>query len=107
MSIRVIAYDRLSSREAFKTLENVYIVLRPCINFFQPVSNLVRKSGHGVKVYKLCDAAQTPYQRLLESGVLREDKEHELAETYRALNPVSLLKEIRQSVEHLCTLAER
>jgi hypothetical protein len=104
---RVIGYDRFSSRAAFKVLEDVYTLLRLYINFFQPVSKLVRKSRHGVKVYKLYDTAHTPYQSLLGSGVLIEDKKRELAETYGALTPVTLLEEIRQSVEHLCNLAER
>jgi len=41
------------------------------------------------------------------SGVLTEDKKRELADMYGGLNAVTLLEEIRQSVEHLCTLAER
>ena len=104
---RVIGYDRFSSRAAFKALEDVYALLRLYINFFQPVSKLVRKSRHGAKVYKVYDTARTPYQRLLRSGILTEDKKRELADMYGALNPVTLLEEIRQSVEHLCTLAER
>jgi hypothetical protein len=104
---RVIGYDRFSSREAFKALENVYTVLRLYINFFQPVLKLVTKSRHGAKVYKVYDTAHTPYQRLLRGGVLTEDKKRELADVYGALNPVTLLEEIKQSVEHLCTLAER
>jgi hypothetical protein len=104
---RVIGYDRFSSRAAFRALGDVYTVLRLYINFFQPVSKLVRKSRHGAKVYKVYDTALTPYQRLLESGVLTEDKKRELADLYAALNPVTLLKEIRQSVDRLCTLAER
>ena len=104
---RVIGYDRFSSREAFKTLENVYTVLRLYSNFFQPVLKLVTKSRHGAKVHKVYDTAHTPYQRLLRSGVLTEDKKRELAAVYGALNPVTLLEEIKQSVEHLCTLAER
>jgi hypothetical protein len=104
---RVIGYDRFSSKAAFKALEDIYTLLRLYINFFQPVSKLVRKSRHGAKVYKLYDTAQTPYQRLLRSGALTEDKKHHLADTYGALNPVTLLEEIRQSVEYLCTLAER
>jgi len=104
---RVIGYDRFSSKAAFKALGDVYTLLRLYINFFQPVSKLVRKSRHGAKVYKLYDIAQTPYQRLLRSGALTEDKKRELADMYGALNPVRLLTEIRQSVEHLCTLAER
>jgi len=104
---RVIGYDRFSSKTAFKALGDIYALLRLYINFFQPVSKLVRRSRHGAKVYKLYDIAQTPYHRLLRSGVLTEDKKREMGDTYSALNPVSLLKEIRQSVEHLCTLAER
>jgi len=104
---RVIGYDRFSSREAFKVLGDVYAVLRLYINFFQPVLKLVRKSRHGAKVYKVYDTAHTPYQCLLRSEVLREDKERELADVYAALNPVALLQQIRQSVEQLCALAER
>jgi predicted DNA-binding transcriptional regulator len=104
---RVIGYDRFSSREALKALENIYALLRLYINFFQPVSKLITKSRHGAKVYKVYDIARTPYQRLLRSGVLTEDKKSELTYIYNALNPVALLEEIRQSVEHLCTLAER
>jgi hypothetical protein len=104
---RVIGYDRFSSRAAFQTLGDVYKLLRLYINFFQPVSKLVRKSRHGAKVYKVYDAAQTPYQRLLRSGVLTEDKKRELADMYGTLNPVALLQQIRQSVEQLHTLAAR
>ena len=104
---RVIGYDRFSSKEAFKTLDDVYTLLRLYINFFQPVLKLAGKSRNGAKVHKIYDTAQTPYQRLLKSGVLAEDKKRELANIYGALNPVTLLKQIRQSVEHLWTLAER
>jgi hypothetical protein len=104
---RVIGYDRFSSKAALEALDDIYTLLRLYVNFFQPVSKLVRKSRHGAKVHRVYDTAQTPYQRLLKSGVLTEDKKRELADTYGALNPLTLLKEIRQSVEHLCTLAER
>jgi len=104
---RVIGYDRFSSKAAFKALDDVYTLLRLYVNFFQPVLKLVGKSRHGARVHKVYDKAQTPYQRLLKSGVLTEDKRRELTNIYAALNPVALLKQIRQSVEHLWTLAER
>jgi hypothetical protein len=104
---RVIGYDRFSSRAAFQELEDVYTLLRLYTNFFQPVLKLVGKTRNGAKVHKVYDTAQTPYQRLLKSGVLTEDKKHELGNIYGALNPVMLLKQIRQSVEHLWTLAEK
>jgi hypothetical protein len=104
---RVIGYDRFSSKAAFKGLGDVYSLLRLYVNFFQPVLKLVGKNRNGAKVHKVYDVAQTPYQRLLKSGVLTEDKRRELASIYGALNPVTLLKQIRESVEHLWTLAER
>jgi len=104
---RVIGYDRFSSKEAFETLGDVYTLLRLYVNFFQPVLKLMGKSRNGAKVHKVYDTAQTPYQRLLRSGVLTADKKRELANIYGALNPVTLLKQIRQSVEYLWTLAER
>lgn len=103
---RVIGYDRFSSKEALKALEDVYTLLRLYINFFQPVLKLVAKSRHGAKVRKVYDTAQTPYQRLLKSGVLTEDKQRELAAVYMALNPVILLRQVREAVKHLWTLAD-
>jgi hypothetical protein len=104
---RNIGYDHFSSKAAFKTLDDVYTLLRLYINFFQPVLKTVAKSRHGAKVYKVFDTAKTPYQRLLESDILNEAKKRELASIYQALNPAKLLKQIRHEVEHLWTLAER
>jgi len=104
---RVIGYDRFTSKAALQALDTVYTLLRLYVNFFQPVLKLVGKSRHGAKVHKVYDTAQTPYQRLLRSGILAEPKRQELAAIYGALNPVTLLRQIRQQVEHLWTLAER
>jgi hypothetical protein len=104
---QIIGYDRFSSKAAFKALEDVYTLLRLYVNFFQPVLKLVKKTRHGARVHKVYDTAQTPYQRLLKSEVLTENKKRELANIYGALNPVTLLKQIRKTVEYLWTLAER
>ena len=68
---------------------------------------LVKKTRHGAKVHKVYDTAQTPYQRLLKAGILAEAKRQELAATYYSLNPVLLLKQINENLEHLWTMAER
>jgi hypothetical protein len=57
-------------------------------------------------VHKVYDTARTPYQRLLESGVLTEVKRQELAATYYILNPILLLKQINENLECLWKLAE-
>jgi hypothetical protein len=104
---RTIGYDRFSSKEAFKALDDVYILLRLFVNFFQPVMKLVGKSRNGARVHKVFDKAKTPYQRLLESGILTVDKKKELDSIYSALNPAKLLKQIRRETEHLWTLANK
>ena len=104
---RVIGYDRFSSKAAFERLDDVYTLLRLYVNFFQPVLKLVSKRRHGAKVCKVYDTAQTPYKRLLSSGVLTQEKGKELEAIYTALNPVMLLRQIKATVEHLWTLAER
>ena len=96
-----------NSKAAFQALEGIYTLLRLYINYFQPVLKLVAKTRHGAKVHKVYDKAQTPYERLLKSGVLSDEKKRQLAAIYLALNPAKLLKQIRQEVEHLWTLAER
>jgi len=103
---RVVGYDRFSSKAAFQALGDVYTLLRLYVNYFQPVLKLVAKTRRGAKVHKVYDKAQTPYQRLLLSGVLTEEKQRELANIYQFLNPVTLLEQIRQTVAHLWTLAE-
>ena len=104
---RVIGYDRYSSKAAFKALDDVYTLLRLYVNFFQPVLKLVGKTRHGARVRKVYDTAQTPYQRLLKSGVLADQKKRQLESIYHALNPVMLLSQINEAVKHLWSLADR
>jgi len=104
---RLVGYDRYSSRVALDALNRVYDLLRLYVNFFQPVMKLVSKTRHGAKVHKVYDRAQTPYQRLLKAGILTEAKRQELATTYHGLNPVILLKQINENLEHLWAMAER
>ena len=95
-----------SIRAALEALNRTYDLLRHYVNFFPPVMKLVAKTRHGTKVHKVYDTARTPYQRLLESGVLTEAKQQELAAMYHRLNPVLLLKQINKNLEHLWNLAE-
>ena len=71
-----------------------------------PVMKLLYKTRHGAKVHKVYDTAKTPYQRLLKAGILTEAKRQELAAIYYGLNPVTLLKQINENLEHLWTMAE-
>ncbi|MFQ5875036.1 MAG: transposase family protein [Dehalococcoidia bacterium] len=104
---RVVGYDRYATRDALEQLNRLYHYLRLHINFFQPVMKLQHKTRHGAKVHKVYDTARTPYQRLLESGVLSTQQRDELAKLCHTLNPVQLLAHINQALEQLWTLAAR
>ena len=104
---RLVGYDRYSSPAALDRLNLIYSVLRQYVNFFQPTMKLVSKTRHGAKVHKVYETAKTPYQRLLESGVLTADKQTQLAAIYRGLNPVQLLKYLNGHLEKLWKLADR
>ncbi len=104
---RMVGYDRYSSHVALERLNLIYAILRQYVNFFQPTMKLISKTRHGAKVHKVYDTAKTPYQRLLESGVLTADRRAELAATYYGLNPVKLLKYLNGHLEKLWKLADR
>ena len=104
---RVVGYDRYSSHAALERLNLIYATLRHYVNFFQPTMKLVSKTRHGAKVKKVYDIAKTPYQRLLQSGVLTPAKKSELTAIYQGLNPLQLLRQFNGNVSRLWKLAER
>jgi hypothetical protein len=103
---RIVGYDRYSTKAAYECLDRLYYLVRLQYNFFQPTMKLISKTRHGAKVHKVYEKAQTPYQRLLNAGVLTEAKKAELVTTYAGLNPVALLKQINANLEQLWRLAE-
>jgi hypothetical protein len=104
---RLIGYDRYTTHAALAQLNALYRVLRLYWNFFQPLRKVVAKVRHGARVTKRYDRAQTPYQRLLASGVLTPDQRHALNTLYCSLNPVALRIQIQEHLRHLWQLAER
>ena len=103
---QLVGYDRYSSKPALDVLRRLYRALRLHINFFQPVMKLQRKTRHGAKVHKVYDQATTPYQRLVESGVLAKSQRQRLAAIYAATNPVRLHARIEDTLNKLWDLAD-
>ena len=104
---RLIGYDRYTTHAALAQLNALYRVLRLYWNFFQPLRKLTAKVRHGARVTKRYDRAQTPYQRLLASGVLTSDQHHALDTLYRSLNPLALRTQIQETLRRLWQLADR
>src|SRR2546427_3914115 len=63
-------------------------------NLFQPVMHLTEKTMEGDKVRRKWDEAQTPYQRLLATGVLSQEQQERLQALYERTNPLLLREEI-------------
>jgi hypothetical protein len=94
-------YERLDSRRQCAALDNLYDLLWVYNNLFQPVLHLVGKEVVDGKLHRKWDQAQTPYQRLLASGVPSPKQEVRLASLYTGTNPRQLRKAIYQAVEQL------
>jgi hypothetical protein len=104
---RIIGYDRYSTRAAFEALTAVHELLRPHINFFQPIRKLISKQRHGARIVKRYDRAQTPYRRLLASGVLSPAQRDALEVEYQRHIPVQLRAELATRLSELLKLADR
>lgn len=104
---RLIGYQRYSTNSALECMSRVYDAVHMYVNFFQPTMKLVSKTRFGSKVHRVYDTAQTPYQRLLRSGILSDTKQSELAAVYAGLNPVQLRAQLDEHLEKLWRLADR
>jgi hypothetical protein len=103
---RLVGYDRYSSRAAFGVLQRLYGLLRLQLNFVRPVRKLLSKHRSGAQVVKRYDAPRTPYQRVLEAGVLTPGQRDALAAQCAALDPIALAREIEQTLDVLWKLAD-
>lgn len=106
---RLVGYGRYESEAALAQLNRVYDLLRVWTNFWQPSLKLIAKERDDAtgKSRKTYDVAQTPYRRLLASGVLTAEQERALANTYAACGPVELRRHLAAAVERLGRLQKR
>ena len=85
-----VGHARLVGVQAYSQLREVYRALRLVVNCFQPSLKLQATVPKGEQVHRVYDAAQTPLQRLLASGVLPEDGQRDLRERVQQIDPLAL-----------------
>ena len=73
----------------------IYAAARLHVNFFQPSFKLKEKRREGAQVIKRYHPPATPYERALTHPKLPKGLKRRLRETYRTLDPVALLAEMR------------
>ena len=103
---RLVGYGRFEAA-ALPALNRLYALARDYVNFLQPVLKLREKTRDGARVTKRYDRAQTPYRRLLATGLLPTEAAGDLAGRYAALHPVRLKLDLEAAQQALYTHAVR
>jgi hypothetical protein len=92
---------RLDTAEQIAAGNALYERMWLYYNLFQPVMHLKEKTVEGDKVRRKWDEAQTPYQRLLATGVLSPEQQERLQTLYEQTNPLRLREEIYRGLAAL------
>ena len=103
---RLAGYERLSGIKAAAGLARLYDSARLYVNFFQPSFKLAGKQRDGALIRKHYHSPRTPCQRLLASDWMGEPAKQRLRQQFAALDPVALLKAIRDTQRELAAIGE-
>lgn len=105
-----IGYDRLDTAAQTRMLNELYDLIWLYFNFFQPVRKLATKEfvpvEGGTRLVRRFDSARTPFQRLLDSGILSPEQAAPLVRLYEHTNPKALRAEIYACLERLFKLPQ-
>jgi hypothetical protein len=88
-------------------VERIHDLARDYINFLHPVRKLVSKTRSGPRVTRRYDVAQTPYHRLIESGVLSINMTNQLQKRSKHLDPYRLKVQLEAAQRTLAARAVR
>ena len=103
----LLGYQRFDYNKQIPMINHIYKNLwNPLWNYFTPVMKLKEKTRVGGKIIKKFDKPKTPYQRLLDSGVLTTEQSTNLINTYDLLNPFELKKELEKQLKWFFRLVE-
>ena len=103
---RLAGYGRLSGLNAAATLGRLYQSAHLYVNFFQPSFKLAGKQRDGALMRRRYHPPLTPCQRLLASPLVEENIKEQLRQQFAALDPVALLKTIRDTQQQLAAVSD-
>jgi hypothetical protein len=104
-----LGYDRFDTVAHTHWMNLLYDKMWLYYNFFQPVIRLVEKrmitehNGHS-RVVRRYDVPRTPFDRLIQAGILSADDQLKCESLRKRTNPRQLRSEIYQMLEHIFTL---
>lgn len=104
---KMLGYLRYASLAELSIINDLYRGdLRLYKNFLQPVMKLVSKERIGGSLKRKYDTPKTPYQRLMDSGQIREETRKQLETAYLSLNPAQLKRSIDTKLDKLYSTYE-
>jgi transposase InsO family protein len=103
---KLLGWERYDSRAAVEAINAVYRQeLRLWMNLYQPSVKLVKKVRVGSKLRRVYSPAQTPFERVLESGQGDSRRVAELQTLRSRLDPFELSRSIDRKLESIYALA--
>ena len=102
---RFVGYERLVGLVAGQCLAQLFQAVRLYVNYFQPSFKLRSKTRQGAKVKKCYEPPATPCERLLAQASVAEATKEKLRAQRTQLDPLELLRRIRESQAALAALA--
>jgi hypothetical protein len=103
---QLFGYDRIDDQRLVDLMNEIYEVQNLIQNFFIPQYKLKSKVRVGAKIRKKYDKPKTPYQRLLDSNIPKENKE-KLRAQYATLSYPALKKQKEELLASFIKLQEQ
>ncbi|HEN4774868.1 TPA: integrase, partial [Legionella pneumophila] len=102
---QLFGYERFDKKEVVELMNDLYRnEISLMNNYFLPNTKLIEKQRVDAKIIKKHDKATTPYQRLMKSKHISEEKKQELQKIYNTLNPFELRNNIKKKVDRIFRL---
>lgn len=102
---QLFGYERFGNQAVVELMNDLYKnEMSQMNNYFLPNTKLTEKQRVESKIFKKHDKPATPYQRLMKSEHISEQKKNELTEIYNSCNPFELKKTIKKKVDQIFRL---
>lgn len=96
----LFGYERIEAPKFAAMMNEIYKTCwNPLQNFFLPTFKLKEKIRVGARIVKKFDAPETPYDRLMKSPHLSEERKEKLRSTKKTLNPFRLKADLENMLK--------
>jgi len=105
---QIFGYERFGNQVVVGLMNDVYKnEISLMNNYFLPNTKLKEKQRIEAKILKKHDKPATPYQRLMLSEHISQEKKQELTAIYESINPFELKQQIQKKVDFIFRLTGR